>query len=755
MTGVGQWVLINDGLPWLAAALAVVLLTMVSGHTTGAKRPAHIRLSLFGVRMLAVTLALLAVLRPAHEEDLTRARRLPLAVVVDQSHSMTLGEPSAAVSAVEWLKDNNDALRELEKHYKLQYWSLTDPPRELKAQGGATVDAAVPVAVEGFTEDETPLGSSLEELLRFRPELSGVVLLSDGFDTEAPRRPPALGVPVYPVLPAATRTVDMWIDEVRVPPVAFIRTPVELKARIGSVGLGAGPVELTLLEGGRVLSSEQVELGPTGGEVSLTFTPRRTGRKAFELLVAPRPGESVAGNNSKRFSLDVIRDKTRVLLVGGTPTWDSKFLRRRLRQDPGIDLITFMILRTPSDINNTKKEELSLIPFPTEELFNSELSSFDVVILANFDYAPYVPRRYLDNMERFVREAGGGLVMLGGDRSFGLGGYTGSPLAKVLPVDLSGAIPGRQFRAGPFRARMTVGGLDHPIFAANPDPKRNRQLWEGLGTLEGLNWALRARPGALVALETPQVRNEYGAAPVVVLGDYGAGRSLAVMTDSLWRWMMPYASKGGDEAVYREFWTRALRWLVHDPEMELVRIAPLPDDLRAGGEVRFVASVLDRAYQPATGATLKGRFMQGRGDISDAAPGQQGVAIVWVEERPGEYMSEPVTLPSVGLWRVEAEGVLGAHLLGSDEVAFPVGPASLEALRIGVDRDYLEELAAKSGGELVEGDPSALFALLKGRGEAQLEVVGRAVSEPWANPWILLLALALFGLDWLLRRLFE
>jgi hypothetical protein len=98
---------------------------------------------------------------------------------------------------------------------------------------------------------------------------------------------------------------------------------------------------------------------------------------------------------------------------------------------------------------------------------------------------------------------------------------------------------------------------------------------------------------------------------------------------------------------------------------------------------------------------------------------------------------------------------LGAHLLGSDEVAFPVGPASLEALRIGVNRDYLEELAAKSGGELVEGDPSALFALLKGRGEAQLEVVGRAVSEPWANPWILLLALALFGLDWLLRRLFE
>jgi uncharacterized membrane protein len=751
MIGAEQWVLINNGAPWVVAAIGVVLLTMASGHTTGAKRPAPIRLSLFGVRMLAVTLALIAVLRPAREEDLVRNKRSPLAVVVDQSRSMALGDPSAGVSALEWLDDNAGALAALEKNYKLQYWSLTDPPGELAGLG----DGAKTLPVESFNRDETPLGSSLEELIRFRPELSGIVLLSDGFDTDNPRHPPTLSVPVYPVLPAETEMLDLWIDEVRAPPVAFIRTPVELKVSLGAVGIGASgaSVELTLLEEGRVVSSQLIEADALNEEVSLVFTPRRTGRKAFELSASPLPGENVTENNRKRFSLDVIRDKTRVLLVGGTPTWDSKFLRRRLRQDPGIDLITFMILRTPADIMNTKQGELSLIPFPTEELFNTELSSFDVVILTNFDYAPYMPRRYLDNMERFVREAGGGLVMLGGDRSFGLGGYAKSPLEKVLPVDLSGAIPGRQFRAGPFRARLTEEGLDHPIFAALPEGEKNRQLWEDIGELEGLNWSLRARPGAMVAMETPQVKNEYGAAPVIALGDYGAGRSMAVLTDSLWRWKMPYAARGGDETVYREFWTRALRWLVHDPEMELVRIAPLPENLRAGTEVRFSARVLDRSYQPAKGAMLKGKFTPATSlEGSDAGDSGQ---LVWVEERPGEYISEPVVLPGEGLWKVETEALQGAQFLGSDEVGFPVGPASPESQRMGVDREYLSELAEKSGGQVVEDDSAPLFKLLSQRGEAEVEVVGRTVSEPWANIWYLALAILLFGVDWLLRRVLE
>ena len=124
----------------------------------------------------------------------------------------------------------------------------------------------------------------------------------------------------------------------------------------------------------------------------MIFTPRRTGRKAYRVEIAPNPARQILENNRAQFSLNVIRDKTRVLLVAGTPTWDSKFLGQRLRQDPGIDLITFLILRTPADMNVVDSSEMSLIPFPTQELFNQELPSFDVVILANFDYSSYVPR---------------------------------------------------------------------------------------------------------------------------------------------------------------------------------------------------------------------------------------------------------------------------------------------------------------------------------------------------------------------------
>ncbi len=204
-----------------------------------------------------------------------------------------------------------------------------------------------------------------------------------------------------------------------------------------------------------------------------------------------------------------------------------KFLRRRLRQDPGVDLITFLILRTPQDLNLVPQDELSLIPFPTQELFSQELPCFDAVVFANFDYGPYVPRHYLDNLVRFVEESGGGFAMLGGDRSFSLGGYEGSPLERILPVEFSGAAPGRAYAPGTFRPRLTDEGVRHPLFQWLPDPEANRDLWNRLPELGGSNWMLRAKAGAVVLAENPEARNEYGTQPLVALGEYGNGRTLA------------------------------------------------------------------------------------------------------------------------------------------------------------------------------------------------------------------------------------
>jgi hypothetical protein len=251
-----------------------------------------------------------------------------------------------------------------------------------------------------------------------------------------------------------------------------------------------------------------------------------------------------------------------------------------------------------------------------------------------------------------------------------------------------------------------------------------------------------------VLAENPEARNEYGPLPVVALGEYGAGRTLAVATDSLWRWALPAVGASGDDSAYRDVWTRALRWLVHDPEMQLVRLSLPPGPLRAGEVVRLRARVLDRSYGPAVGAAVQGTVI---------GEGGRKVAPRWRPSAgaPGEYVSDPVNLGAEGLWAAEVEARLGQVFLGRDRAEFAVEPQSPEGLRLGVDRAYLEALARGSGGRTVPLEGGALFELLAEKGRGQVEVVGRKVEEVWTSGAALLTALALFGLDWALRRFWE
>lgn len=738
MTPDATWVLLN-GHPGWAAALAVLgLLAVISGLHSSRGMPPGRRAFLLGVRLAAVAAVAAAVLRPAREVDLTRAKRSPLVVLVDTSRSMALGPQAPGPALLRWLAEAGLG-RELGAFYRVELAGLGDPPPALDlgelGEGGA------------LSAPHTPLGVTLESLARVRPDAAGVVLLSDGRDTERPGPPPGgLPFPVYPVVVGSGPVGDLWVEEVETPPVAFIRTPVEVRVRLGLSGLPPGPAAVTLLEGGRPLRSETVDVGEAGATASLSFTPTRTGRRAYRVEVTPRPGEATVENNRAQFSLNVIRDKTRVLLVAGTPTWDAAFLARRLRQDPGVDLIAFLILRTPQDLALVPQEELSLIPFPTRELFSEELPSFDAVFFANFDFAPYVPPHFLENLVRFVRDDGGGFAMLGGDRSFALGGYEGTPLEEILPVDFSGAAPGRAYVQGRFRPRLTESGLRHPLFQWRPTREENRALWNDLPDLDGMNWMLRPRPGAVVLAENPEARNEYGPQPLVALAQVGAGRTLAVATDSLWHWALPGAGAGGDASVYRDFWTRALRWLVHDPEMELVRLGLPAGPLRAGQEVRLRARVLDRSYEPASGAAVTGTL---------AAEDGEPLSLGWSETAPGEYATAPVALPTEGLWRVEVRAEAEGSFLGRDAVEIPVEGESPEGLRLGVDRGYLEAVAEASGGRTFPLGDRALVQHLAERGRTQVEVVGRRVEELWASAPLLVFSVLLFGLDWGLRRFWE
>ncbi len=740
MTDSGRWVFQNGSAALYALCALALLLALWSGISSGRRRGPKITALLVFLRLLAVGAAAFVALLPAREADLVRAKRPPLAVVVDDSKSMALGPGAPGSPSADWLKKNRNRLKDLENVYRVEYFALG--PTMLNPDKGA----GLPADLSWFKGESSPIGGSLEEIARMRPDADAMIILTDGRDTERPGRPPQLTVPVFPVAADLPPAPDLWIDAVQAPPVGFIRTPLEIRVRIGATGFPEGTGELSLVEDGAPVLTQLVKIGPNGGEALLTFTPRRTGRKAYRVYLTPRPGEASRANNAEQFTINVIRDKTRILLVAGTPTWDVKAIRRRLSQDPGIDLITFMILRTPADSSTVDPSELSLIPFPTEELFNKELPGFDAVFMVNFDYLPYVPVSYLANLVKFVREAGGGFVLTGGDRSFGLGGYENSPLAEILPVDLSGSSPMRLYLPGPVRPRLTAAGETHPIMRAADTPEKNQRLYQSLPELTGLNWALKEKPGAVTLLEAPQFKNEYGPAPVITVGEEGAGRAMAIMTDGLWKWSVTNVAAGGDEFFYRDFWTRSLRWLVHDPEMELVRLNTPASGVRAGQPVSFTARVLDRDYRPASRADLQGDLTTENGHKTP---------LVWKESAPGEYITAPVVVGEPGLVKVRVEASLGKVELGRDLAGFAVDPPSPEPLKLGIDRAYLEKLASASGGAVFSDSDSKLFDLLMKRGGEQKEVVGKQVEEPWRASWALVLLVMLLAADWAFRRFME
>ena len=408
---------------------------------------------------------------------------------------------------------------------------------------------------------------------------------------------------------------DVAVSRVLADEFAFVRTVVRIEAVLHTTGLPARRVPVTLSTDGQPLREKMVDLPAGDHDVHVTFeiTPPRVGRYVYEISVPVAPGEAVATNNTRDFVVRVIRDKIRVLQVSGQPSWDERALRQMLKSNPNVDLISFFILRTQETISLVPNDEMSLIPFPTRELFEQQLPSFDLIILQNFEYLPYGIGDYLENIRSYV-EGGGGLAMLGGALSFTSGGYYGTPVAAALPVELYGPFDsGPVLDTQPFQPQLTDAGAQHPVTSLRYAADDNRAAWAALPALEGVNLIAGAKQDATVLATHPRLRTKSGKPlPVIVAGDYGKGRSLAVMTDTLWRYGFVAAARPGDDGrQYTKLWENAIRWLIQDPDLRNLHVDSDAVEYVPDAPVRVAVRLLGRDYQPLPGGEVKLELVRG------------------------------------------------------------------------------------------------------------------------------------------------
>jgi uncharacterized membrane protein len=752
-----RWVFLA---PWgrLGLALGVAAVAGIVTLAWRASRGANAwrRALMIGLRASAAVTALVVFLEPAVE--LRQVAREPnrIAILIDDSRSMALAEdpdgPSRIERARRLLAASDGALKSWENDHRIDYYTFAETVNATTqtslasdlAQGKATLIRKALEHIRGHYEGR---------------DLAGIVLVSDGaatggFDEDSGDGAVrdflrSLDTRVHTVWAARGGLKDVAVAKVMADEFAFVRTVVRIDAVIRTTGLPARQVPVTLSTDGQPLRQKLVELPAGDHEVTVTFevTPPRVGRYVYEVSVPVAPGEAVTANNTRSFVVRVIRDKIRVLQVAGQPSWDVRALRQMLKSNPNVDLISFFILRTQDSISVVPTDEMSLIPFPTRELFEQQLPSFDLIILQDFEYLPYGIGDYLENIRSYV-EGGGGLAMLGGAASFSSGGYYGTPVAAALPVDLYGP-----FDAGPvldtqrFAPQLTDAGLVHPVTSLRYSPDDNVRVWKQLPVLEGVNLVAAAKPDATVLAVHPRLKTKAGKPmPVIVTGEYGKGRSLAVTTDTLWRWGIVAAARPGDDGrQYTKLWENSIRWLIQDPDLRNLHVDSDAVEYAPEQPVRVSVRLLGRDYQPLPGGQVsltvkRGADPQRAAEVATAkiAVGEAGTA---VHELGGL---------SPGVYRVEGHAMIGGRQVDAADI-FLVREAGTELDRPVGDPATLESIAKATAGVAL-GPVDRLPGNLGFDPPRIVRVDRRTDVELWSRPGLLVLVIGLLGLEWLLRQ---
>jgi uncharacterized membrane protein len=724
---------VPGGLPVAVALGVLLLLVAVLGSRVGALSIGQ-KLLLVSLRWLSALAAFVLATQPTFWAERKRAEDGQLAVVLDVSRSMSIATDG---------KKRSDGLEAL-----LTRWRAS--ARAGQVRWLTLGDALEPVELRALQEDAhavlqpiapaTALTAKLSELAR-NDDLGAVVVVSDGADTSGVPLPKDLGTRVHTVFVPDQRALrDDAVAEVRADAVAFLHGEAKVHATLASDGLGDRDLVLTLLRAGRALATRTVHV-PEGKEqaVEIGFQPLDLGREVYSLRLEVDGEDDVPENNERSFLVRVVRDRLRVLHVSGRPSWDQRFLRGFLKRDPSIDLISFFILRSVHDLTMSDASDLALIPFPTDELFRQHLTSFDLILLQDFDYAPYQMGPYLPLIRDYVRQ-GGGLAMIGGSLSFDGGGYAETALAEVLPVKLRPTDPaGAHVVEGAFAPEPVSALVHHPLLELYPDPAQTLAAFRALEPLVGANSLLGVREGAIALLEHPKARTPRGERmPVLAVGSVNRGRVLALGTDTSWHWSMPTAGKGGDPSAYDRFWDRAIRWLTRDPLLEPSSVTTEQEAYGPGARIAVSGLARDEGYRALRNVELELTLLDGEGHPQGKRTERSDdtgriKSVLQAPTRPGVY--------AVKLSRGDVELARAAFLieLSGVELARPAPRPKL-----------LEELAKRTGGRFVKraADAPDLAAFDATRSTA----LGIERHAPFGEPLWAALLFAVIVLEWVTRR---
>jgi hypothetical protein len=506
--------LVPTYLLWAAfAAIALVGVLLLLARSRGAP-----------VRIAALVLLALALANPSF----TREDRDPVpsvaAVIVDKSPSQDFGDRSAQAQQ-----------------------ALATLTERLKRIPGLDVRVAEAGQADG-ENDGTRLFSALAATLADVPpdRVAGAIMITDGRVHDVPTDAGALGfaAPLHALITGHPDEIDRRVVLTVTPRFGIVGQSQTVGFRIEDHGAKAGSAEVTVRRDGDVVERRMV---PVGADASVKIPIPHAGQNIVEIEAAPLAGELTQVNNRAVVSIDGVRDKLRVLLVSGEPHAGERTWRNLLKSDAAVDLVHFTILRPPEKQDGTPINELSLIAFPTRELFQQKISEFQLIIFDRYARQGVLPMLYFDNIAAYVRNGGAVLIAAGPDYASPTSIWR-TPLDVVLPAEPSGEITEK-----PFQPTLTELGKRHPVTRGLEGSQFDPPHWS-----EWYRIVDTRRTRGTTIMQGPDNK------PLLVLSHEEKGRVALLLSDHIWLWARGYEGGGPHIDLLR----RLSHWLMKQPELD-------------------------------------------------------------------------------------------------------------------------------------------------------------------------------------------
>jgi hypothetical protein len=506
---------------------------------------------------------------------------------------------------------------------------------------------------------------------------------------------------------------------------------VIITARVAARGLGTHSMDVELWEGGDRVAVEQVTAPASGDPVAARFSlkPRQPGQYTYTVRLPASAQDQEPANNEGEVSVSIERRKIRVLLADSQPRYEFRHLRNVLERDWAVELTMHIVRPYMSPIRGPGYAH----QLPTEP---RELLEYDLFILGDIA-REHLPPDFLDGLAKHVQTTGGALVVIAG-RQGHFRELNGTPLARLLPVELSSEYAASGGPAYPFRAELTSDGARHLITQMSGAKEENRRIWEE--EIEPIRWSATVgelRPGAVSLLVHPERMSGPGSMPIVAVQAAGAGKVMWVGTGDTWRWR-----KEVGDLYHYTFWAQAIRWLTRRQFTDadaLARVALSKPETRVGQSVGIDVLVVDDYGYPRADADVELRIYRPEGGFTRVSaketPGSWGLySAVFTPRQAGSHRIQPIV-----------EGVERGSA-----IKLPVTRPNLERNRLEMDLATLRDIATNSGGQYLNvGEMSELPPLL----EAQIQQKQLTEEYSPCRNWVWYVALALvMSSAWYIRK---